>query len=599
MSVHDAAQLSVNERRLDSVLIGGVALLARLVHAHFVSRTPFFEGPVIDGFSYRSFALQIAHSGDFGEAFYQPPLYPTFLAALFRLGLGSAWSVAWVQAALGALTAILLASAARRLTSAAAARRMGLVTGLACALYGPLVLFDIELLPPCCVDLLFAASLELASRSAASVSGDATLGLLGGLGVVGWPPFAAFIPGFLALRGARGRRLVLALACAALPVAVTARHNAERGSPGVVVSYNLGINLWLGNAPDWRDTWRARPGAAFEPELERPDREGATTPDARSRYFMRAVAREARQHPLAVVSRTAEKLYYVLHGRELRRDNDIELLRDASPLLRWLVWEHGLMFPFGLVAPLALYAFWRRRAERRVQILAASALLYALVLAIFFVASRYRLLLALLFLPFAVEQAFWLSRAPRGLVPVAGMLLLLNLPNDFTRSFAASPAERGLLEAHALRNAGRLAAADTLAARLVQRFPADPNVQMLRAEQLVSTGACASAEPHLTRVIALAPRTTAPRLLLADCLEQLRRPAAAELAYAGALALHPFHPVALKRASALYLRQRRAREAKPLLERFIAAGYRDAQVDAWREELTSASGLAAWADKRR
>lgn len=585
MPVHDAARLSVNERRLDSAVIGGVALLARLVHASYVSRTPFFEGPVIDAASYRSFALHIAQTGDFGGAFYQPPLYPAFLAALFRLGLTSAWSVAIVQASLGALTAVLMGSSARRLSSAPIARGVGLVTGLACALYGPLVLFDVELLPPCCVDLLFAASLAQASSSTESVAGDATLGLMSGLGVAGWPPFAAFVPAFLGLRRIRGRRLALTLMCAALPLAATARHNAEHGSPGVVVSYNLGVNLWLGNGPDWRESWLARPGAAFEPELERPDREGATTPNERSRYFVRAVIHELAEHPLAAVHRTAEKLYYTLHGREIRRDNDIELLREASPLLRGLLWEHALMFPFGMVAPLALTDLWRRRAERRVRLLAGGALLYALVLAVFFVSSRYRLLLALLFLPFAVDQGFYLAHAPRKLAPVVGMLVLLNLPSEFTRRFAASPAERGLLEAHALRNQGQLARADALSARLAARFPADANVQMLRAEQLVSADACAEAEPHLTRTIALAPRTVAPRLLLAECLARLGRPAAAELAYAGALALHPYHPVALKRVSELYLRQRRPREAKPLIERFVAAGYRDPEVDAWRRQL--------------
>jgi len=381
------------------------------------------------------------------------------------------------------------------------------------------------------------------------------------------------------------------LLCAALPLAVTARHNARHGAPGVVVSYNLGINLWLGNGPEWRDTWRARPGARFEPELERPDREGATTPAARSRYFVRSVVREARAHPLAALERSAQTQDYTLHGREIRRDNDVERLREASPLLRGLLWEHGLMFPFGVVAPLALVGLWRRRAEPRVRILAMSALLYALVLAVFFVCSRYRLLLALLLLPFAVDQALHLARSRGGLVLVGGLLLLLNLPNDFTRSFAASPAERGLLEAQALQNAGQDARARTLAADLALRFPDDPDVQMLGAEQLADTDACAQAEPHLTRTIRLAPRTAAPRLLLADCFERLGRPAAAELAYAGALALHPYHPVALQRASELYLRERRPRDAEPLLKRFVGAGYADAQVDAWLGALD--------ADRRR
>jgi hypothetical protein len=59
----------------------------------------------------------------------------------------------------------------------------------------------------------------------------------------------------------------LALAFALPPVALTARHNATHNGGGILVSYNTGINLWLGNNPNWRDTWRARPGARFEPEL--------------------------------------------------------------------------------------------------------------------------------------------------------------------------------------------------------------------------------------------------------------------------------------------------------------------------------------------
>jgi Flp pilus assembly protein TadD len=241
-----------------------------------------------------------------------------------------------------------------------------------------------------------------------------------------------------------------------------------------------------------------------------------------------------------------------------------------------------------VVAPLALTCFWRRRHERPVKILALSALLYALVLAVFFVSSRYRLLLALLLLPFAVDQAFHLARGGRDRRLLAALALLLNLPNAFTRSFAASPAERGLLQAHALRNQGLTVRADALSAELVERFPTDSNLQMFRAEQLFDGGACTRAEAHLRRAIALSPRAAAPRLLLADCLERLRRPAAAELAYAGALAVHPFHPVALKRASALYLSQNRPREAKPLLTRFVAAGYRDPQVSGWLSRIASA-----------
>lgn len=594
LPLHDPAQLSMSSERTryyDYAFIGGVAFGVRLLHAWYVSRTPFFEGPVIDAFTYRAFAQHIAQTADFGGPFYQPPLYPAFLAALFRAGLTSAWSIACVQSGLGALTAVLMANSARELCSQRDwARRAGLACGVATALYGPLVLYDVELLPPCCVDLCFAAALSLSLRAGSWGLADAALGLVLGLGVVAWPPFSALIPAFLALRARqwprqRAKLVGLALCFAAAPLVLTARHNAQHGGPGVVVSYNLGINLWLGNNPAWRETWRARPGAFFEPELERPDRDGATTAAARSSYFARAVAQDVARRPFAAVARTVEKLYYVWHGREIRRDNDTQLLREASPILRGLLWEEGLLFPFGVVAPLAIVALWRRRAEPQVRWLATGAAAYTLLLALFFVSARYRLPLALLLLPFAVDQALFCARfwrqEPKLVWAVCAPLLLLNLPNEFSKSFAASPAERGILTAHAWRNSGDVAAADELSARLARRFPDDANVRMLHAEQLIAAENCRAAEPDLRRAIALAPRSTAPRILLADCLESLGRPGAAELEYANALALHPYHPIALKQVGALYLRQQRPRQAEALLARFVASGYRDPEVDDW------------------
>jgi tetratricopeptide (TPR) repeat protein len=574
----------------DFALVGAVAVAVRLAHAWFISRTPFFEGPVIDAAVNRGLARQLAGSGELGAAFYQPPLYPVFLSLLYRVGLASAWSVAIVQSLLGAATAVILVAIGRRLTARIELKRaVGLTCGMAAALYGPFVLFDLELLPPCLVDLLLAGALLLALRAGPLNAADAALGLLLGLAVVGWPPSALLGPGLLLLRGrrlavGRGALLVVALACAAIPVATAARFNARHGGEGVVVSYNLGINLWLGNNPHWRDTWRSRPGAAFEPELERPDRQGATRPAARSAYFVGRVLDDVRRRPLAALARTEEKLYYVWHGREIRRDQDIELLREASPVLRGLLWEAGVAFPFGLLAPLGLLALWRRRQEPDVRYLALSLTAYALILALFFVSSRYRLPMVLLLLPLAAEEAVWLvrsvKRSPRLLVAPAVLLVALNLPSAFTKTFAADAAERGTLTATAWKNQGKREHARTLAAELVQRFPDDPNVLMLRADLLVSAGRCREAEPLLKKTIELAPRTATPRIVLAECYEDLGNLPAAEHELAGALALHPFHPLALRDASLLFLRQHRRIEARALAGRFLAAGYRDPELAA-------------------
>lgn len=587
-------QLTRLHHRRDFALVGVLAFGVRLLHAWFIARTPFFAGPVIDAAVNRGLALQLATEGDLGGAFYQPPLYPAFLSLLFRAGLNSPWSVAVVQSLLGALTATLLVAVGRCLASNDQVRRgAGLACGLAAALYGPFVLYDLELLPPCCVNLLLVVALLLSLRRAKLDSLDALLGLALGLSVTAWPLSAVLAPAFLWLRATRvvgHRRALVALSlCAALlPIMVTARHNARHGGQGVVVSYNLGINLWLGNNPRWRDTWRARPGAMFEPELERPDRQGVTRPAARSSYFVGRVLADVEHRPLAFAARTVEKLYYVFSGREIRRDQDIELLREASPLLRGLLWERGLAFPFGLLMPLGLLALWRRRHEPDLQCLGVAVAVYALILALFFVSSRYRLPLVLLLLPLASDQALVMIGRLRAAFPsraafrpalgLALVALLLNLPNRFTSTFAASAAERGILTATAWRNQGRYERALEVARELVPRFPQDPNVLMLGAELLAGQGRCRDAEPLLKRTLQLAPRTATPRVLLADCYESLGQVDAATRELANALALHPWHPLALRNAALLFQRERRPKEARVLAARFLQAGYDDVTV---------------------
>ena len=578
------------------------AFAVRLAHAWFVSQTPFFEGPVIDAQTYRHFAEHLAKTGDFGGAFYQPPLYPVFLALLFRAGLTSAWAVAAVQCALGAATASLMVLVGRRLASSENSERwVGLAVGLATALYGPLVFYDVELMPPSLVHLLLTGALVLALRPARFGLVDAVIGLLLGAAVIGWTLSAIVGAGILALRASRvpaprWRSLLLASAFALPPVVVTAQHNAAHDGEGVLVSFNSGINLWLGNNQNWRETWRARPGARFEPELERPDREGITRPGERSAYFVRRVVRDVEDRPLAAFARTAEKFYYVWHGREIRRNQDIQLVREASPVLRALTWEVGLYFPFGVVAPLAGLGLWRRRKEPDLRVLAGTVFAYAIAVALFFVSSRYRLPMALLLLPVAVDHAFYLmnarTHARRWAAPLVALLVVLNLPNAFTKSFAADAADRQILEAHAWRSQGNLARAEEISEKVVKRFPDDANVQMLRAELLEATGRCKAAVDHLKRVIELAPRAAAPRVMLGTCLGELGDPGAAERAFAGALSLHPHHPVALKRVGALYASYGRVIEAHAMLTRFVQSGYDDPEVMQWLEELAPARARA-------
>src|SRR5262245_6979622 len=66
------------------VVVALLALSVRLWHLHQVSRAPFYDLLLGDAAAYDTWARTIAYGNWIGDkVFYQAPLYPYFLAALY------------------------------------------------------------------------------------------------------------------------------------------------------------------------------------------------------------------------------------------------------------------------------------------------------------------------------------------------------------------------------------------------------------------------------------------------------------------------------------------------------------------------------------
>ncbi|HWN82815.1 MAG TPA: glycosyltransferase family 39 protein, partial [Candidatus Udaeobacter sp.] len=116
-----------------------VALGVRLLYLLSLRSSPFFTVPVVDAETYVTMGRAIA-AGDWAggrTVYWQPPLYPYLLALGFRLGLGPL-GIRLVQFGVGIATAVLLAKLGRRFGG----ERVGLLAGLAGALYGPMLFFE-------------------------------------------------------------------------------------------------------------------------------------------------------------------------------------------------------------------------------------------------------------------------------------------------------------------------------------------------------------------------------------------------------------------------------------------------------------------------
>ncbi|HEU4401955.1 MAG TPA: tetratricopeptide repeat protein [Candidatus Polarisedimenticolia bacterium] len=382
------------------LLVFAVALAVRLIYLAQVRHAPYFDVPLVDGANYFRMAAAIA-SGDLlggPQAFWQPPLYPYFLAVLMAITGPRMIIVCAVQAVIGSLSCLLVFFTGRRLFGPRAA----LWAAAVMAFYGPLIHFDAQPLTPVLhtglaigglLLLLRAARIpEAGGREPGAPAGlprarvDLAWGAAGlawGLAAITTPNILLVVPpaAFWAFgrgrsaerqggaspagRGEAGPRIALAersgwsaallfIAGVALPVALVAARNLAVAGEPILISSNGGINFFIGNNPDYERTIRIRPGGEFERLAQEPENLGITGAAARSRYFTRRALQFLAGYPGEALRLYLRKGIDLVAGREIPRNQDAYGYRSYSSLLALLLWRFGISFPFGLVAPLAL-----------------------------------------------------------------------------------------------------------------------------------------------------------------------------------------------------------------------------------------------------
>lgn len=389
-------------------LIFLLAFAFRLLYLYTIQANPFFDSPVVDAQTYHEQALALVKAwtaapsptaGPPDEVFWQPPLYPYFLAGLYWLLGISFWKVRLVQAALGTLTCVLASELASRRIGA----RAGWLTGLLLAVYGPLLFYDGELLVPVLSLGLDTAALGvwLGASEAPGWRRVGLTGLLLGLSAVARPTVLLFAGGLglvLLLERARpltqrlARILVLGLSLL-LPILPVTLHNwraAETaGAPFserlILISSNGGINFYLGNQADYASTVGIRPGISWKALMREPARAGVYGDAAESRYWRNRGLEFLIHQPGEALRLYGQKIWLLLQAHELYRNLDYRFF--AGLYAPWLLYLPS----FGLLLPLALLGLWQTRREKGHRTLWLYLGTQALGIVMFFVVARYRL----------------------------------------------------------------------------------------------------------------------------------------------------------------------------------------------------------------
>lgn len=547
------------------MLVFGLAALVRLAALLELRGQPWNEVLLGDAAHFDAWGRRLAEGGsDAGTVFFQAPLYPYFLATVYRIAGHAPDLVRLLQCLGGALAAALVAVAARRL----AGSRAGLGAGVLAALYVPAIWYDLQIEKTSLSVTLTSALLWVLAgqggprdldaqgwrRPAAAALAGVALGLLALLREnalvlalpLGWALARATGHGHRARAAALAAAAAGLVACL-LPVAI---HNAAAGGVPLPTTSNAGVNFWIGNGAGANGQYREIVPGRGHPDYEQEDaRRLAESASGRplgpagvSRHWFARAAREIAREPGEAAANLGRKLR-LLAGREEVMDSvALASFQDVSRVLRMLG-----PIGFGLLLPLAAAgAILAARRGGSGPLLLAAGVLAASIVA-FFVAGRFRLGLAPLLFPLAglaLASARDLSRRPLALAAMALAAVLAWWPQaglgDTRAAGAANLAGAYLQRAD-------FPAAERWAADAWRRAPGSAEAAYNLGLALRWQGRYAEAREPLRAAMTLQPAYAA------DCLAELGAitgalgdPAAARPLLEQALRLRPGHEGALR-----------------------------------------------------
>jgi len=330
-----------------------------------------------------------------------------------------------------------------------------------------------------------------------------------------------------------------------LAIAPATSRNWVRGHQFVLVSSNAAINLFIGNNSSYDAMTALRPGRDWR-ALQRV-REQYGEGRSASAFFVRRVLTYVRTDPVGFSLLQAKKLRLLLGGDEIFRNQAIYPVRTDSPVLRVLLWKlPWLVFPFGLLAPLAILGLVV--GARRAPMLAFVALALATTVVVFFVTARYRAPLVPLLLVFAAEGMRWIVTTATGRARLAALglvvpvFLLANLGQGPMPVRMNADAEFGL--ATLLESEGRRAEALALYERVARENPTYYDAWERLSRALRAEGRTREADEALRVAEAIVPEFFDTLIMLGGVYAKDGRWGEAAEYYRRALDLQPGDPVA-------------------------------------------------------
>ena len=596
--------------RLRLLLAAVLALAARgAVLAAFAGHPLLRPKGGLDTGVYVDLARRIAAGDVFLRSlpspFFVSPLYAWFLGAVFALSGGSLLAAQIIQIILGAVAVWLAGDMAQRAFGERAA-----VPAAALLAFSGVVAFHEAVLIQAALDpFLTALTLWLLYRALEERPAFGRFLLAGlalGLFALNRPnvlPWAAVVvAGLVASRGLRSGSFLAAsfLLGAGLAIAPASLRNAVVGGEPVLISSHGGLNLLIGNGPGADGTYRWLDGitpaiagqASDARKVAEAEAGHALSTRAVSAHFARKAWAWMTADPAAALRLLLRKLWYVFSGDEAPLNFSYPWYRQKSLALRLLAVGPGLLVPLGGAGLALLLVYGGRLPRKDLLVWASFTPAYALLVALFFVATRYRIPL---FVPLSVLGGGAIValidavrlRQTRELLLAASVALPLGALAFWPTGLYDGAADEETEWILHLIQTGEAAEAAQRVTILSTTHP-EPAVFWSRVSQaLGAAGRLSEAISASERALAPDPQRTDARKALAE-LHQRRglsrmlagdiEPALADLE--AAAALDPMDPVARLNLAAVLAQRGDTRRARALAAEALALrpGYEKAQA---------------------
>jgi tetratricopeptide (TPR) repeat protein len=582
-----------------------VSLAVKLAYLEERRTWPDFRRPTLDARYHDDWARGLSGgpwTGRISEVrtapYFRAPLYPYFVAAVYRLLGHDYYRLRLVQIAIAALTSLLLFL----IVQSTFDTRTGWIALLLYLGYWPVTHFDGEILLPVLVlflDALLLGSLLVAARK--DRPGFYFLsGTLLGLSAVTRPNILIVVPAIvLWLHRGRGdgrvqrtlgisAALLAGMMLAVLPVTV---RNRVVGHDQVLIASQGGLNFYIGNNPHSNGLRAAVHGARTDwwggyDDTNRMAEEAegrSLRPSEISRFWYGRGLSFLVSEPLEAMRLYGRKLALLLGSTEISNNRELYFRRDRSRVLSALPVSFGLLLGLSTLGLLFLLlpghspgggtSAKHRRLERLLPHYLAVP--YAVSILLFFVTSRYRLPVAFLLVPPAAHATVELwsrarKRRMRSVLSGAGFVtavVVLGGLNPFDVGNVASC--RGLYNlGHDLSGVDPTRAVRVLT-RAVHCDPTYAPSWKVRGRVHLEAGRYKEALEDLTRACRLDRRFASAFFLRGVTLQEMGLHLRALPDYERVLDLNPRHVPALTNLADIRMRQGHLEKAYPLLVRAL------------------------------